>query len=112
MTKEIKIAREKTSFDMVYYQEVISIINEERYLANLNIILGNKIVHKIRFEAQKKPYKEGIGKQIATDFLAEMFLKKRTKKEKNKRKKTKVNQSAARKTANTLLNDLEIEFNN
>ncbi len=111
MTDLTRVACEKVSLGIIYYQEVISISDNKRYLLSLNIILGNKIVHKIRYDNDELPYEMGIGKRITKEFLSsKLSPKKRNKKSKSKNE-SKVNKAAAKNAATSLFNEMGIEIN-
>ena len=63
---------------------------------------------KIRYETGEKPYKKGMGKQIALDYLKEVLKNTNEKKRKQKTSKPKVNKEAANKAASDLFEEIGI----
>ena len=115
MINKSKIAGAKVRLGSIHYQEVITVNEETTYLANVNIIINEKIEAKIRFEAQEKIYKRGMGEKVALDFIKSSISansdKAATKQQqKNQSIKRKPNQTAGRKVANDLLDQIEIKF--
>ena len=72
----ITIACKIETFDSISYREVIRYYRDAYYLVNVNIILGNKVVKKIRFEEGERKYSKGIGKKICETYLEEKLRKK------------------------------------
>ena len=73
MKKTTTIACAKVPLNLIAYREVIALDNDKYYLCNVNILIGRKIIKKIRFEDQEKPYIRGMGKDIAMQYLKEQL---------------------------------------
>lgn len=97
----------------ISYREVVTEINGVFSLVNVNIIIGERIIRKIKFDAGKVPFIRGIGKSIAEKFLEDALLvgssdstEINQAKGDAKIKKQKVNKKAASKAALNLLQEL------
>ncbi len=104
-TKTI-IATKKTQIDLLSYQEVAAFEGDNFYLTNVNILLGRKIVKKIRFAENERPYVKGMGKDIAIEYLKECFSSKKRKQKSKKKKQETVNNIAANEAAKNLFSEL------
>ena len=106
MKEKLKIACEKIPLGRLFFQEVISITEDGRDLVNLNIILDNKIVHKIRFENDEQQYEIGVGEKIALEFINSKL----SSKEKKRKTPSKVNKTAANNAAKNLFNNMGLDI--
>ena len=100
------IALNNVELGSMYYQEVIGVIDEKAYLLNVNIVLGNKTLKKIRFAEKELAYEKGMGKQIVMDFLLQMFIESEKKASVKKRPKVKRSKKAVHKAAVDLMSDM------
>jgi len=109
MTVSTIIACNKTPLDTLTYREVITIINGVNYLLNVNILLGRRIIKKIRFEPGEKPYNKGMGKEIALTYLKNTFdtIKKQ---EDLKTAHSNINCEAADKAAKDLFSEIDLNI--
>jgi hypothetical protein len=109
MNEPTAIAKAKEPLGILSYREVVININGEYYLENVNVLFGNKILKKIRFNPGEKIYKQGMGEKIAKNYLEKIFANTREKdKNRNKTKKNKsdINEAAKQKAAANLFGDL------
>lgn len=108
MTDKTTIACKKVSLETLAYREVISVDKDNFYLDNVNILLGRKIIKKIRFQPGEKPYEKGMGKDIAIQYLRDTLSSGNNKnnKESENQNDEKVNPEAACKAAKDLFTEI------
>ena len=109
MTNKTTIVCSKIPLKSFAFREVVTMDEGNLYLENVNVLFGTKIIKKIRFAEGEKPYVKGMGKEIAIDYLKNMFVKYiKDEKPNEKTIKTKVNHRAADKTAKNLFSEIGI----
>ena len=91
------------------FREVVAYENGECYLDNVNIILNNKIIKKLRYEAGEKPYVESMGKSLVEDYFLSLIQNDDgvsvDKKKKRKSKVVKGNKKVRAKAAVDLMKE-------
>jgi len=100
------IALNNIALGELSYQEVISVIEDKSYLSNVNIVLGSKILKKIRFAEKELIYQKGIGKQFVMDYIEQMFAKDRKRASVKKKKKARTDKKTVNKAAVDLMNEM------
>jgi len=100
------LALNKEIFGGIKYREVIAYEKGKAYLENINIILNDKIVKKLRYEIGEIPYKRFIGKELMSEYLLSVIVKNSKEETKKGRTKKNVNRKAHNKAAVNLMNEL------
>jgi hypothetical protein len=101
MKEKTSIAGMKVPLNLIAYREVITLDCDKYYLNNVNILLGRKVIKKIRFKDREKPYISGMGKDIAIQYLKEQL----TEVKKGKKPKT-TSKIVVEKAAENLFEEL------
>jgi hypothetical protein len=108
MDEKTTIAFEKVPLSGLSYREVVIEDNDRFYLENVNILIGRKIIKKIRFKPGEKPYVTGMGKDIAIQYLRDTLIdeKNQNDQKSDSKKYEKVNEEAAMKAASDLFTEI------
>ncbi|RLD43962.1 MAG: hypothetical protein DRI86_08675 [Bacteroidetes bacterium] len=91
----------------ISYREVLVYENGLCYLENVNVLINNKIVKKVRFEYGEKIYEESLGKEIVEEYIFDLISNAEEKPNVKKRKKRKAtNKKSKNKAAMDLMSEL------
>jgi hypothetical protein len=104
MPQKTLIACPKTVFTGISYSVVLSHLENEYFISNVNILFDEVIIKKIRFTAGEIPYTKEMARNITNDFLKRLLLNKKG----SKKKKEKVNKTAKHYAAMDLMDDLKL----
>jgi glutamate formiminotransferase len=102
------LALKKIGLSSLSYREVIIYEDGHCYLENVNIILNNKIIKKIRFKTGEKLYEKSMGKEIVEEYILSLIQNVESQPSTDQRTKEYVSRTAKRKAASDLMSDLGI----
>ena len=109
MEKRAIVAGKIIPLEFFYYREVLMVEKGNIFLQNVNIIFNSKIIKKVRFGTYEMPYTEGMGKEIAIDYLKGVYNKKNDKtRKKRKTSASNVHKDAIDKVVKDLFSELGI----